>query len=183
MLIQLLSHNPAAIGSVIQRTPTGVFALLLVLVLLGLSQARNRTVGAPRMAIIPVCMAALSLWGTASAFGQSAQLPWVLLVWLAGALLVGTTVALQKPCAGTRYNKVHKSFNVPGSWAPLLLIVGIFLTKYVVGVDLAMQPSLASDSAYALSVEALCGMFSGAFAGRTARLWRMALGPNQQALA
>ena len=67
---------------------------------------------------------------------------------------------------------------MPGSWVPLTLIVGIFLTKYVVGVDLAMQLSLAQDSQYTLIVAAIYGTFSGIFMGRAARLWRLALRPS-----
>jgi hypothetical protein len=66
---------------------------------------------------------------------------------------------------------------MPGSWVPMLLIVGIFLIKYIVGVDLAMQPTLALDSRYVLIVGALYGLFSGIFAGRAARLWRLVARP------
>ena len=56
----------------------------------------------------------------------------------------------------------------------MLLILGVFLTKYVVGVELAMQPALALDGPYTLAVGTLYGVFSGIFAGRAARLWRLA---------
>ncbi len=64
---------------------------------------------------------------------------------------------------------------MPGSWVPLALIVGIFLVKYVVGVEVAMQPSLAHDSSYSLTYGAIYGLFSGIFTGRTIRLARLAL--------
>ena len=56
----------------------------------------------------------------------------------------------------------------------MLLILGVFLTKYVVGVELAMQPALARDGPYTLAVGTLYGVFSGLFVGRAARLWRLA---------
>jgi uncharacterized protein DUF6622 len=66
-------------------------------------------------------------------------------------------------------------FKLPGSWVPLLLILGIFLTRYVVGVELAMRPGLAHDANYVLVTGVLYGLFSGIFVGRAARLLRLAL--------
>ena len=51
------------------------------------------------------------------------------------------------------------------------------LTKYGVGVELAMQPRLVTDSGFVLPVAAAYGVFNGLFTGRAARLWRLALQP------
>ena len=56
---------------------------------------------------------------------------------------------------------------------PLGLILGIFLTKYFVGVELALQPALARDSSFALQIALLYGVFNGLFAARALRLWRL----------
>lgn len=57
---------------------------------------------------------------------------------------------------------------------PLALILGIFLTKYLVGVELALQPALARDSDFALQIAALYGVFNGLFAAlRALRLWKL----------
>ena len=64
---------------------------------------------------------------------------------------------------------------MPGSWLPMGVILAIFMTKYAVGVTLSMQPSLAHSDAFTLSVSLLYGLFSGFFAGRAIRLWRLAL--------
>ena len=78
--------------------------------------------------------------------------------------------------AGARYCNASRRFDLPGSAMPLVLIMGIFLTKYLVGVELAMQPALARDSAFALQIAALYGAFSGLFVARAMRLWRLAHG-------
>ncbi len=177
MLIQLLLQHPQALGPVIKNTPVWVWGLLAALLALGLSQVRGRQVSQVRMAIMPVAMTVLSLWGTASAFGKSPQFGYVLMTWLASAVLIAGLLSMTAPPAGTRHDAASHSFWIPGSWLPLALIVGIFLTKYTVGVDLAMQPQLAHDGEYTLLTGALYGLFSGAFAGRSARLWRLALRP------
>lgn len=46
---------------------------------------------------------------------------------------------------------------------------------------LAMQPALARDGRYTLIVGALYGLFSGAFAARAVRLWRLAIQPGRSA--
>lgn len=177
MLIQLIAQHPEALGTVIRKTPLWVGGLLAVLMALGLSQTRERRISRLRMAIMPLAMTGLSLWGTVSAFGTSPLFGYVMLVWLAGALLMGSLIAMTSPRPGTVYDAARRSFTVPGSWLPLALILGIFLTKYVVGVDLVMQPALARDGQYTLVTGALYGLFSGTFAGRTARLWRLARRP------
>ena len=55
-----------------------------------------------------------------------------------------------------------------------LLWLGIFLTKYIVGVELALQPALEHDTGVALQVAVLYGVFNGVFTARAARLWRLA---------
>lgn len=178
MLIQLLVNQPQMLGPVVRNTPPWVWGLLATLLALGLSQLRSRSVSRTRMALMPVAMTGFSLWGTVSAFGSSPLIAYVLLAWAAGAVLMLGLIAPQAPLAGTHYDAAARSFRVPGSWVPLALILGIFLTKYIVGVDLVMQPALARDGQYTLVIGGLYGLFSGAFAGRAARLWRLALRPG-----
>jgi hypothetical protein len=177
MLIQLVANHPEALGTIVKNTPTWVFGLFAGLTALGLSQMRTRDVSAVRMALMPVAMTGLSLWGTISAFSASPLFGYVLLAWAAGAVLMFGLVAPLAPQAGASYNPANRTFNVPGSLVPMLLILGIFFTKYIVGVELAMQPALAHDGQYTLIVGGLYGLFSGTFAGRGARLWKLVRRP------
>jgi len=178
MLIQMLVHQPQMLGPVLKHTPTWVWGLLAALMALGLSQVRTRSVSLARVALLPIAMTGLALWGAVSAFGGSSQFGPVLLAWLAAAAAALAAVAPFAPPAGSRYDPATRSFHLPGSWIPLLLILGVFLTKYIVGVELAMQPSLAHDGQYTLVVGTLYGAFSGLFSGRAIRLWRLAARPG-----
>ena len=62
-----------------------------------------------------------------------------------------------------------------GSAVPLMLMMGIFFTKYVVGVSLSMHPELAHQTPVAVGISALYGAFTGIFVGRAARLWKLAI--------
>lgn len=174
MLIQLVIQNPQIIGPVLKSTPGWVWGLLAALVTLGLTQVRTRKVSALRMALTPVAMTGFSLWGTASAFGSSPLFGYVLFAWAAGAIALLALMGTRQPHPAARYDAATRSFTLPGSWLPLALILGIFSVKYVVGVELVMQPALAHDGLYTLVAGGLYGLFSGAFAGRALRTFRLA---------
>lgn len=175
MLLQLVVHHPEAIGPILRHTPTWVWGLLAGLLALGISQLRDRTAGLARVSLLPVAMTILSVWGTFSALGGSPHLTGATAAWLIAAALAFALLAPGRSSA--QFHPVRRSYRVPGSAVPLLLIIGIFMVKYVVGVELAMAPQLMRDTQYALTVAALYGAFSGIFLGRAARLWRMALRP------
>lgn len=179
MLLQLITQHPQAVGTILKNTPTWVWGMLAALTWLGLSQLRDRSASMARVTIMPVAMTAFSVWGTFSAFGSSPQFGAVLASWFSAAAVIGALVASTR--APATYDAAEGRFLLQGSWVPLALILGIFLTKYVVGVELAMQPQLARDGQFTLVTGTLYGVFNGLFAGRAIRLWRLAMKP--QALA
>lgn len=152
------------------NTPVWVWILLAALLALGYSQTRSRSIGLRRLVIIPVAMIVLSLYGTVSAFGPS---PVVLGAWLAACAVVVSLVVLRPAPMGTAYDGLRGSYTIPGSWLPLFVILGIFCTKYAVGVTLAMHSSMAQHTLFATLAGSLYGLFSGFFAGRAFRLWRL----------
>lgn len=175
MLLQLITQHPQALGTIARNTPTWVWGLLAALMAVGLSQLRDRSASLLRVSIVPVGMTAFSAWGLVSAFGGSPHLAPMLAVWLGSAAVVLAAMAPGRSTA--RYDAATRTYALPGSVVPLLLIMGIFLTKYGVGVELAMQPQLVADSSFVLPVAAAYGVFNGLFTGRAARLWRLALQP------
>ena len=157
---------------ILTNTPKWVFVLFAALVWLGLKQMLPRRVGLNRITIMPLAMTCLSLVGVTSAFGDAPQ---ALLTWFAGAA-VAFTLNFQLPSsAQIQYDAASRRFQMPGSTVPLALFMGIFFTKYAVGISLGMQPALAHNSGFALTIGALYGTFSGIFLARAAKLWRVAL--------
>ena len=163
MLLQILS-----------RTPIWVFALFALLLALGYSQTRPRTISLKRLTIIPLAMTGLSVYGVVSAFHGSGP---SLMAWGITSLIALAVLMQTPPTPGTTYNAATQQFTIPGSWVPMALFMGIFFTKYAVGVSLGMQPALANNNSFALPVSALYGAFSGVFLARSAKLWRIALKP------
>lgn len=173
MLIHLVSQQPDIIFAILRRTPVWVWGLLAGFFALGISQLRDRSASLVRTSLLPLGMTLFSAWGTLSAFGSSPLLEAAIGVWIAGSMLLFFIVAPGHSAAS--YDPVRRTYALPGSLAPLALILGIFLVKYIVGVELAMAPRLMRDPQYALTVAGLYGAFSGMFIGRAARLWRLAL--------
>ena len=161
MLLQILLH-----------TPKWVFAVFVLLVWLGSKQLLSNSVSLSRVTLMPVIMGGLSVFGVISAFGDSLG---ALLGWAAAAAVL-IALMLQRPLpATTRYDAANRQFHLAGSAVPLALMMGIFFTKYVVGVTLAMHPELRHQASFAIALPVLYGAFSGIFAARAVRLWRLAI--------
>ena len=162
--------------TIVQHTPSWVWMLLAALIWLGASQFFARSAGLRRVLLMPVAMTAFSglgpglgLWSPTAVARHPRR--------LAGRRLCrGCAFAVAAPHspAGTRYDATLRRFELPGSGWPLLLILGIFLVKWAVGVELALQPMLAHDSHFALQIALVYGVFNGVFAARTGRLLRLA---------
>ena len=174
MLLQLITNQPQVVGTILKNTPMWVWGLLAALLALGLSQLRARTASLTRIAIVPLAMTGFALWGIASAFGASGQILWVMLAWAVPAAVISAILAPGAAAQGTRYDRSTRTYALPGTAVPLVLILGIFLTKYAVGVELTMQPRLAQDATFAMQIAALYGVFNGFFTGRAIRLLRLA---------
>lgn len=174
MLLQVITEHPEALPTIVSRTPVWVWALLTGLVVLGASQVHNRRVGLTRVLVMPVTMSILAVWGVIGAFGAQ---PGVIGAWCLLAITTATLLSRAAAPHGSRYDAVQRQFELRGSWIPLALILGIFLTKYIVGIDTAMDAQLKNDTAYALCVSAVYGLFSGVFMARAVRLLRLAFRP------
>jgi FtsH-binding integral membrane protein len=173
MLIALLIDHPAAALDIVRHTPPWVGLLLAGLVALGLSQWRERSASLARVTALAVAMTLLSLLGLVTAFAHSGLLT-ALGGWLIGFVAMWLLLRRLHAPVGARYEPNGAHFNLPGSPWPLLLILAIFLLKYAVGVELAMQPQVAHDLNFVLGVAGVYGVLSGVFATRAAALWRLA---------
>ena len=156
---------------ILTQTPKWVWALLVALLWLGFSQTVSRTASLKRITLMPLAMIGLSIFGTLSVFGTH---PSIVLAWLGAGAVALVLISRIKQSAAVKYNVEKRLFSLPGSWVPLVLILGIFVTKYIVGLMTGMQPSLAQDANFALYFSIIYGAFSGVFLARAAGLWRMA---------
>jgi hypothetical protein len=157
--------------AILLQTPRWVFVLFFVLLYAGARQFVARRASITSVLLLPVAFVALSFLGVVNAFAMRplAMLAWTFAVGLACMIVVRGEIP-----AGTAYDPATRRLALPGSAVPLVLMMGIFFTKFVVGVTLAQVPSLVREASFALPVSALYGAFSGIFLGRAVRLWRLA---------
>lgn len=146
---------------IVINTPSWVFALFIGLLLFGLLQTRDRAIKKPFAYLLPVAMIALSFFGVQSAFGVSIT---PMAAWLTGMLLISIIMRRLFRQSALSFDQQENRFFIPGSWAPLAVIMGIFFTKYALAVVGAVGVSLGLGAA--LCVGFLLGSFSGYFTAR-----------------
>lgn len=159
-MIQILSH-----------TPIWVFILFVVLVGFGLQQAISRSVNLLRAYFLPAGMIALSLAGVLSSFGLK---PAPIALWGLGLVLTVTLGYKLFPQKGIVFYPDKKSFFVPGSMVPLVVIMAIFITKYSVAVMMSLHNPLLVNPGFILLLSFAYGCFSGYFASRALTLVKAA---------
>ncbi|MFT4505308.1 DUF6622 family protein [Caballeronia sp. 15711] len=156
---------------ILQATPHWVWWLLAAMVSLGIAQSKpqHRTLRAAT--VLPVAMAALSFYGVVSAFAAQAA---ALVAWAAAMLAAFVICHAAGIGSKVRWLAAEQRLLVPGSWAPLLLFLGLFIIKFSANVMLAMHPDLSIDGVFAVSVSFAYGAFSGIFLARGLAMWRIA---------
>jgi hypothetical protein len=155
---------------ILQHTPLWVWAILAALIALGVSQTRTRHVGLKRATIVPLVFIGFSLSGVIGTFG----LGLTLVEWLAGVVIAVMLLRKRVAVRGAEWSESTQQFTVPGSFTPLMLIVGVFLLRYTVGVGLAMHPEWAHETAFASACALAYGGFAGLFWARAQSLRQFA---------
>lgn len=150
-------------------TPNWVWALLALLVWLGLAQSRARSVPLRRVIVLPLAMTGMSMVGTYSTI-QAAPLSWVL--WLGAAVATAAWFASSELPPGVHFDPMQRRFQLPASWEPMALMMAIFATRYVVAVTLVLHPQWNREVAVTAIVASIYGGLSGVFVGRTLRILR-----------
>lgn len=153
---------------IFRNTPPWVWAILGLLIVLGIQASRDRERPYRFLFILPLALLGLSVQSMVTQFGVHAA---GAASWLCGAAIAAF--------AGARLFRPEQIAVDPqrgmifqrGSWMPMLMMMGVFLTKYAVGVSLALHPAMLQQTSFVLGVCLVFGIFSGWFAGR---LWRIA---------
>lgn len=150
---------------IITRTPLHVWAILAFLIYRDIVASRDRDLTPTRMLVIPLVMLVLSLQGMASKFGADA-VAWT--AWIAGT----AAVMLQRWAGGGErpgLGAAPGSLRVRGSWAPLILMLAIFLVNYTVAVVLAIRPDVKANPVFVATACGLFGVSNGYFLGQFLR--------------
>jgi hypothetical protein len=150
-------------SEILSHTPIWVFVLFFVLLVVGLLQLKDRKISLQKAIILPISMIFLSFYGVISAFGLDIKSS---LFWLV-ALIIGVllNILFRLPRNST-YDKKEKTFSIKGSFIPFVLIMSIFLIKYIVGVVIAKELAILNEITFICSISFIYGLLSGFFLGR-----------------
>ena len=155
---------------ILEHTPTWVWVLFCALGALGLAQTRTRDVGRARAILLPLVMMVLSLSAVLNSF---TQVPLALVAWVAGLWLALSVGAETMVARGASWSPETRRFRIPGSWRPMTMIMGLFVIKYVAGICLAINPSLAASTLVTTLLSVTYGAFAGLFWSRARSLLRL----------
>jgi hypothetical protein len=164
---------------ILQNIPRWVWMLLAVLIAIGISQSFTRRRTLRSAIVIPIVMIVLSLFGVISVFTQ----PLALAAWAAAvatALAISNTIEIWRNIS---WSEPDQKLIMPGSWIPMMLILGLFATKFSVGIALAMDHGLVANTTFAIAVSFAYGSFSGIFLGRGVAMWNAARHAMQPGMA
>ena len=152
------------VTGILQNTPYWVWGVFILLLVVGLSQTRTRSVSRPLIFLLPFIMIPLSFSTIASAFGIR---PLSVIAWGLGiAAAFALNIFVFRAPSGVRYLGDAGKFEVPGSLVPLVLMMTIFLARFVLGVTRAVNPALVATDLFAGAVSGVLGICSGLFAAR-----------------
>lgn len=147
--------------------PSWVPVLFLVLVFLGYRQSLPRTVKPGTMVAIALAMFGLSLSGVIRAFGAE---PLVLLLWASGYALA--VVVGARHFAARGLTVVGSAVRMPGSWIPMLLILGVFTAKFALGFLSGVRSPLLHSFGFVSAMSSVLGALSGGFGARAVAVHR-----------
>ncbi len=159
-------------GRVVSGTPAWVWAVLVLLIVLGWRRLKPRRT---RLALAALAPTAFLLWSltTAAGLGDAAGIREVWGVWVA-AFAAGAASAPIR--LGPRPTPLPDgAFLFPGTPFPLIVYAGVFTARYTLGVTAAFRPDLAN--ALGLAGLAISAVTAGRFAADLALLLRARAGP------
>ncbi|MGZ5789641.1 MAG: DUF6622 family protein [Burkholderiaceae bacterium] len=164
---------------ILQHVPHQVWILLAVLIAIGISQSFTRRRTLRSATLIPVIMIALSFFSVISAFPQAAALAaWA--IGVASAMFTSNAIGTWRNIS---WSVAEQRLIVPGSWVPMVLILGLFFIKFGVNVALAMEHELVTNTIFAMTAGFAYGAFSGTFLGRGVAMWKTARQSMQLGMA
>lgn len=155
---------------ILQGAPLWVWALLALLLFLGIRSLRTRSVPVASLVALPLAFFGLSVSNLLPLDGLA---PLRIGVWIA-ALVVGTIPGwfLVRP-QRIVVDRARRRITVPGSVVPIILMLAAFAGGFYFGYLFARYPELKTDPATLTLASTYRGLMSGYFLGQTIRLFRL----------
>ncbi|MGY4155485.1 hypothetical protein ACVINW_001327 [Bradyrhizobium sp. USDA 4461] len=122
------------LATILQHTPTWVYALFAVLLILGALSLRPRTVEVWRLLIVPVVFIAWGMYGLLLRLDASTSLPFY---WGTSALVAALLAWFGTNLGSMQPDPARGRVYLEGSVVPLARNMILFFAKYSIGIALA----------------------------------------------
>lgn len=155
--------------AIFANTPIWVWAVLLVIVLSGLRRTRDRVVTTPRLVIMPLIILGLAVSNLATAAASGIGLTGAAIGILAG---IAAGVAIEGRAGAERVRQ--GVLLIKGEWVSFVVVLSIFLVRYISIVVATVDPVLAAGDAYHFVTALLSGFFAALTLARTGLRLRLA---------
>lgn len=157
----------AEVMSIFSHTPVWVWLLLAFLIYRGIAASKPRSVAPPRMLLLPILFL---LWSLVSMI-QGGSLLTASLTFIT-SLLCGIAISFWLWSDWGGYNQSSDKFECRGSWRTMILIMLMFISRYIQSVMLAFDPLWAEDRIFVILQAASSGIITGILWGGTLSLFR-----------
>ncbi len=158
-----------SIFTIITHTPFWVWLVLALIIVIGLRRTRGRTVSSAQLVLMPLVILGLAAWNLS---GLGGSLP--AMAGLAVGIVAGSSagLAIESRAGTTQVSRgvVH----LRGDWVSFLVLLAIFLVRYVTTVIAMTAPALAASDGYHFVTALLSGFFAFLTLSRTGLRLRVA---------
>jgi hypothetical protein len=155
-----------AITQAVEHTPIWVWPLILIVLWLGARNLRGRERPLASLSILPLVLLVLAIVNLASSRADLTLAIPAFLVGLAIGGAIGWNLAPRNATALRGTGRVQ----VPGSVAPLLIVIAAIILRYAIGYTYGRWPELRADPALAVEFGATGALLAGIVWGRILRL-------------
>jgi hypothetical protein len=148
---------------ILRDTPLWVWCVAALVLWRGHALTRPQITSGGRLFTLPAAFLVISFAAAVTTFGAHAP---IIVTWSLGALTAALVWALRPQPEDLLFNRQNRTYRVPGSWAPFVLIIVAFCARYAIGIALARHDGLRANPLFSAPCAFIFGSISGAFLGR-----------------
>lgn len=148
--------------AILANTPAWVWAVLLLIVLMGLRRTRDRVVTTPRLVLMPLIILGLAVSNLATAAASTTGMTGAVIGLLAG-LAAGAAIESRAGAERVRQGVLL----LKGEWMSFVVVLAIFLVRYLSIVVSTVDPVLAAGAPYHFVTALLSAFFAALTLART----------------
>lgn len=159
--------------NILNHIPPWVFIILAGLMWLGLSARKDREVRWRVPIIVPIALTVMAITSLYTQYGDTDLLFPATLAWSSLSALVAWRFAHIPLPETFQYHPDSAKFQLPGSYVPLAMYLGIFVFKFAVGFMSGTGMPIVKDLVFVLGISGVYGLFSGVFLSNAWRLFQL----------